>query len=316
MSGNPARAWAPASVSNVACGFDVLGFALDGLGDEVLATPRGNPGVVLESVVGEGGRLSKDATANTASVAVAHLLKEMQSTAGVALRVRKGIPLASGLGSSAASAVAAVVAADAALDLGATQAVMIRSAIEAERLVASGAAHGDNVVPSLLGGFVLLHGTPSAPEVVRLPVPDGLCCAVLHPQLELRTSEARAILGDTVPLVAAVAQAGRVGALVAALYEDDMDLLASVLVDEIAEAKRATLVPGFAAVKGAALRAGALGCSLSGSGPSIFALCHTEHLARWVGDAMRSALAEAAGVPADVIVSPVGAPGARLVENG
>lgn len=316
MSVGPARAWAPASVSNVACGFDVLGFALEAPGDEVVATPRSTPGVILESVVGDGGRLPKDTTSNTASVAVAHLLKEAKSMAGVVLRVRKGIPLSSGLGSSAASAVAAVVAADAALGLGASKEMLIRSAIEAERLVASGASHGDNVVPSLLGGFVLIHGTPSSPDVVHLPIPEGLSCAILHPQQEIRTSEARALLGDTVPLRAAVAQWGRVGALVAALYEDDMDLLARSLVDEIAEPKRAPLVTGFDAVKGAALRAGALGCSLSGAGPSMFALCPTEGLARMVGEAMRAALVEAAGVPGDVIVSRLGAPGAHVVENG
>ncbi len=315
MIAAPARAWAPATVSNVACGFDVLGFALEGPGDEVVATPTSAPGVLLDEIVCDGGRLARDVLANTASVAVAHLLQETGYRSGVALRVKKGIPLASGLGSSAASAVAAVVAANAALELGAGQETLIRSAIEAERRVASGTPHGDNVVPSLLGGFVLLHGAPSSPGIVRLPVPEGLACAVLHPEREIRTAEARAILGDSVPLRAAVAQSGRLGALVAALYEGDLDLLSQALIDEIAEPKRAALVPGFPAVKRAAVRAGALGCSLSGAGPSLFALCRSVGEARAAGEAMRAAMVEAGGVDGEVLVSRLGAPGAHLV-NG
>lgn len=304
---------APASVSNVACGFDVLGFALESPGDEVVATVRGDGVVSVERIDGDGERLPRDAKANTASVAVSHLLKETGSSTGVALTIRKGIPLASGLGSSAASAVAAVVAVDAALGLKAPTALLIRSAIEAERLVASGSPHGDNVAPSLLGGFVLLHGDPASPHVVRLPVPKGLACAVVHPHHEVTTSAARAVLGDVVALKTAVGQWGRLGALVSGLYDGNLDRIAQALVDEVAEPKRAHLIPGFAAMKRAALDAGALGCSISGAGPSVFALCRTRADAERVGASMNRALERDAGLAGDVIASSLEAAGARVV---
>lgn len=315
MSEAPARAWAPASVSNVACGFDVLGFALEGPGDEVVAVPRPGHGVVVERIEGDGGRLSMKSEENTASVAVARLLDEAGHRGGVALHVYKGIPLASGVGSSAASAVAAVVAANAALRLGASEEALIRAAIEGEQRAASGSAHGDNVVPSLLGGFVLLHGTPSAPGVVRLPVPNGLTVALVRPHQEISTKHARALLGNSVPLRAAVAQAGRLGALVAALHRGDWELLAQSLVDEIAEPQRAGLIRGYDAMKSAALRSGAVGCSISGAGPSVFALCRSVADARGVAESMHAALT-GEGIAGDVIVSPVGVPGARVVSVG
>jgi homoserine kinase len=176
-----------------------------------------------------------------------------------------------------------------------------------------GAAHPDNVAPALYGGFVLARAV-TPPDVIRLPVPEGLSCAVLHPHLEVETGTARALLGDTVPLRAAVRQWGNVGALVAGLFMADLPLIARSLVDYVAEPKRAALVPGFDAVKAAAAHNGALGCSLSGSGPSIFALCASMERAELVGEAMRAAFAATtSGVAADLWISPVGRRGARIV---
>jgi homoserine kinase len=175
-----------------------------------------------------------------------------------------------------------------------------------------GAAHPDNVAPSLLGGFVLARSVVP-PDVVRLPVPEGLACALLHPRFSVHTGTARALLGDTVALQTAVRQWANLGALVAALYTSDLALLARSLEDHVAEPKRAGLVPGFHAVKAAALAAGALGCSLSGSGPSMFALAPSLETAAAVGHAMQTALAVHSDAGADLYVSPVGRAGARVV---
>jgi len=305
-------AYAPATVSNVACGFDVLGFALDEPGDIVGAALADAPGAVIADIQGDGGRLSRDPGHNTAARAAQALLDALGTRQGVALHVHKGLPLASGVGSSGASAVAAVVAVNELLGRPASREVLLRCAMEGER-AGCGAPHPDNVAPALYGGFVLVRPA-DPPDIVRLPVPPGLACAVLHPHLEVETGAARALLGDTVPLRAAVQQWGNLGALVAALFTSDLALLSRSLDDVIAEPKRAGLVPGLAAVKAAAREAGALGCSLSGSGPSIFALAADAAGAARVGAAMRAAYASTGGgVEADLWISPVGTSGARVV---
>jgi homoserine kinase len=305
-------AYAPATVSNVACGFDVLGFALDEPGDVVAATLADVPGAAIAAIEGDGGRLSREAAHNTAAMAAQALLDRLGTRQGVALHVYKGLPLASGVGSSGASAVAAVVAVNELLGRPAPFDVLLACAMEGER-AGCGAPHPDNVAPALYGGFVLARSA-DPPDIVRLPVPEGLACAVLHPHLEVETGAARALLGDTVPLRAAVRQWGNLGALVAALFTSDLALLGRSLEDAVAEPKRAVLVPGFAAVKAAALAAGALGCSLSGSGPSIFALAADAGGAARAGEAMREAFARSGGgVGADLWISPVGTRGARIV---
>ena len=190
---------------------------------------------------------------------------------GIVLTIAKGLPLASGLGGSAASAAAAVVAVDALLDAHASLDVLIGCAIEGEGLGA-GTAHPDNIAPALYGGFVLVRH-PNPPDIVRLPVPAGLMAVVVHPDLEIETAKARALLGTTVPLADAIRQWANMGALVDGLHRGDFALISRALEDTIAEPRRAPLVPGLAAIKQAAVDAGALGCSLSGSGPSLFALC-------------------------------------------
>jgi homoserine kinase len=189
--------------------------------------------------------------------------------------------------------------------------VLLECAMHGE-IAGCGAAHPDNVAPSLYGGFVLAR-TSSPPDVIQLPVPEGLSCAVLHPHLEVPTGTARALLGDTVPLRAAVQQWGNVGALVAGLFLNDLALVARTLEDHVAEPKRAHLVPGFDKVKSAARAAGAMGSSLSGAGPSIFALCASADSAASVGDAMLAEFQQATGLEADLWVSAVGTRGARIV---
>ncbi len=308
------RAFAPATVANVACGFDILGFALERPGDEVVARRTEQPGVVLTEITGDGGRLPLDASLNTAGRAVQALLDRLEPDCGVALKLHKGLPLASGLGSSAASAVAAVFAVDQLLEAHLPLTDLLLCALEGERL-ASGSAHADNAAPSLYGGFVLVRSS-DPPDVVRLPIPEGLSCAVVRPHIEVETATARALLGEWVRLRDAVTQWGNVAGLMVGLLTEDWDLIRRSLEDVIAEPVRAAQVPGFSAAQRSALESGALGCSLSGSGPSIFALCRDRATAEAVGRQMSTALQREAGLSADRYVSEVSPTGARLLEEG
>jgi homoserine kinase len=303
-------AFAPATVSNVACGFDVLGFALAAPGDEVTARFE-DGGVRIDDITGDQGRLPRDPAKNTASVAARALLALLGERRGVALTIRKGLPLSSGLGGSAASAVAAVVAVDSLLAAHTPLTTLMACAFEGER-VGAGSAHGDNIAPALYGGFVLVR-VANPPDVIRLPVPVGLTAVVVHPDLEIETAAARALLGTTVPLADAIRQWANLGALVDALHRGDFAQLSRSLEDTIAEPRRASLVPGLAAIKKAAADAGALGCSLSGSGPALFALCRDVASAQATAAAMTAAVIEHIGGEPQSYVSPITQRGARVV---
>jgi homoserine kinase len=305
-------AFAPATVSNVACGFDVLGFALHEPGDTVTATLAPGAGVRIDAIAGDNGRLPRDAANNTAGLAAQALLDAVGERRGVTLTIRKGLPLASGLGGSAASAVAAAFAVNALVGARASLEMLMACAFEGER-VGAGSAHGDNIAPAVYGGFVLVR-VANPPDVVRLPVPEGLTAVVVHPDLEIETARARALIGSHVPLADAIRQWANLGAFVDALHRGDFDLLSRALEDTIAEPRRASLVPGLAAIKQAAVAAGALGCSLSGSGPSLFALCRNAATAEQVARAMTSSVAEQiGGRPPETYVSPIATRGARIV---
>ena len=305
-------AFAPATVSNVACGFDVLGFPMEEPGDWVTARLTSS-GVHIDDIIGDEGRLPRDAERNTAGVAARALLAAAGERRGVALTIRKGLPLSSGLGGSAASAAAAVVAVNALMEGRASMDTLVACALEGERLGA-GSAHPDNIAPALYGGLVLVRH-PSPPDVIRLPVPEGLMVVVVHPDLEIETARARALLGTSVPLADAVRQWANLGALVHGLHVGDFALIARSLEDSIAEPRRAPLVPGLAAIKRAAVDAGALGCSLSGSGPSIFALCRDRDIADRVAPAMTAAVSAEIGGESQTYVSSISSRGARVVSQ-
>jgi homoserine kinase len=305
-------AFAPATVSNVACGFDVLGFALDEPGDEVTAA-FAPAGVSIATIEGDGGRLPREAARNTAGVAALALLTKVGDRRGVALSIRKGLPLSSGLGGSAASAAAAVVAVNTLIGANASQETLVQCALEGERLGA-GSAHADNIAPSICGGFVLVRRT-SPCDIVMLPIPVGLTAVVVHPDLEIETARARSMLGDTVPLQDAVKQWANLGAFVHALHTGDFDLLSRSLEDAIAEPRRAPLVPGLALIKRAAAEAGALGSSLSGSGPSLFALCRGDKAAARVAEAMTAAVRTHIGGEPQVYISRISGQGARILST-
>lgn len=310
------RVFAPATVGNVACGFDVLGLALERPGDVVAVGPGERPGVEIVSVTGDGGRLPREAWRNSAGLAAAAVLRVagVEGSAGLRLELHKGLPLSSGLGGSAASSVAGAVAADAFLGTGLSREILLACAGEGES-GGAGAAHLDNAAPCLYGGICLvLPGQGGGNHrVVELPVPDGLSVAVVHPHLEVETAQARRLLGDTVRLGDAVLQWGNTAGLVAALYRGDLELLAATLVDHVAEPRRAALVPGFLEARRAAVEAGALGGSLSGSGPSVFALCSDLDTAARAGTAMAASFAQR-GTPSDIHLSPVAPRGARLLD--
>jgi homoserine kinase len=304
--------FAPATVANVASGFDVLGFALEAPGDAVTLTRLAEKKVVIREIRGDEGKLSLDPDKNTATVAAGALLRHIGADFGVEVILEKRMPSSSGLGSSAASAVAAAWAANLLAGSPFSPADLIPFTLEAEK-AACGSAHADNVAPSLLGGFVLVRSYEPL-DVIRLPVPPGLACAVVHPHTEVKTSDARKILKKEIPLAAAIRQWGNLAALVAALYESDLALLGRSLQDVVAEPVRSLLIPGFPAVKAAALSSGALGCSISGSGPSIFALCASQPLAEAAGAAMAEAFL-GAGLSSDIYISSINTRGPVVLSS-
>jgi homoserine kinase len=304
--------FAPATVANVASGFDVLGFALERPGDTVVLTRIPEKRVVILSVEGDDGQLPRDPAKNTASVAAKRFLEAIGFPFGMEITVCKQMPMSSGLGSSAASSVAAVYAANLLAGSPFTARQLLPFTMEAEE-VACGSAHADNVAPSLLGGFILIRSYDPL-DVVQLPVPSGLAVATVHPHTEIKTEDARRILKKELRLSDAVRQWGNLAALVAALYQGDLDLLSRSLQDVVAEPRRGLLIPGFTKVKQAASEGGALGCSISGSGPSVFSLCRSMQSARVVGMAMQSAFAEI-GLESDVYLSGINESGPVVVES-
>jgi homoserine kinase len=323
--------FAPASVSNLGPGFDVLGLALPRPGDVVEAEWSERPGVQIAGVTGDEGLLSTDPAVNVAGVAAASVLAALGAGtrhgariprsdrscdpkgAGIVLRVHKQMPLASGLGSSAASSVAAAMAVNELFGSPLSRRDLLVHALAGER-AAAGSTHADNAAPSLLGGIVLVRGYDPL-EVIDLPVPPALRVVVVHPHCRVETSKARALLrGFGFPIEQAVANLGNLGAFVAALYRGDLELLGRCVEDRLVEPLRIPLIPGFREVRQAARDAGVLGCSISGSGPSIFALADNDLTAARAADAMCAALMDATGLESDRIVGAVNTGGAMRVE--
>jgi len=306
------RAFAPATVANVSCGFDIFGFAVDAPGDEVELTLTEKPGVVIRAIHGDGGRLPLQSDKNTCSVAAHALLRELQSPYGVEIVLHKNLPLGSGMGSSAASAVAALVGLNHLLGSPLSRTDMLPFAMEAER-IACGSAHADNVAPCLLGGFVLVRGYAPL-DVVTIPTPDDLYCTLVHPQMELKTEDARQVLRRSISLQDAITQWGNIAGMVAGLMKPDYALIGRSLKDVIAEPIRSMLIPGFHEVHRAALEAGALGCGISGSGPTIFALSTSHTVAVESGAAMRAQFARFT-LESEVFVSKINPGGAGILSR-
>ena len=304
-------AFAPGSVANVAIGFDILGFSVDAVGDRVslLRTPQ--PGVVIKAITGVVQDLPLEAEKNTAGQALLALAAMRGLDFGFEMRIHKGIPLASGLGGSAASAVAAVVAANAMLEDPLTRIELLKVAMEGEA-VASGSRHADNISPSLFGGLVLTVGIDH-PRVKQIPVPELIHAVIIHPHLQVSTKQARAILSRTVNMSDFVWQTANLAGFISGCYTNDLDLIKASLEDVVIEKQRQVLIPGFAEVRAAAMEKGALGCSISGAGPTIFAMC-LERDAAAVRDAMVRAFA-GEGIATDKWIVPVQSGGAHVVSS-
>lgn len=305
-------AFAPASIGNVGVGYDMLGLAISGVGDRVSAKRVDRPGVHIREVLDLDGEthacLDTNPATNTASIAAAALWSKFGDGSGLELIISKGIPLQSGMGSSAASAVAGAVAANAMLAEPLEMTALLPFALQGEEY-ASGGMHADNVAPSLLGGLILCPPV-LLPELVSLRLPTGVSSVLLHPELQVNTAESRGGLARGYSMEQWLEQQGYLGAFIAACSNNDHILLGRCLRDVIIEPQRTAAVPCFAAVKEAAMDAGAFGCSLSGSGPSIFALC-ADAKAPLIATAMDKAC-RTAGIECQSWISPMDSTGARV----
>ncbi len=304
-------AFAPATVANVGIGFDILGHTVQSLGDRVTARRTDQRGVHIRAITGVVTRLPLDAARNTAGKAVMSLWEKHGGRGGVELQIEKGIPLSSGLGGSAASAVAAVVAANALLPEPVDKLTLLKCAMQGEQL-ASGSAHVDNISPSLFGGLVLTVGVDQ-PRVKQVPVPGGIRCVLIHPHLELETREARGVLSKNVSLSDFVWQTANLAGFISGCYSGDLDLIRDSFEDVVIEPQRQALIPGFRTVRNAAMSHGALGCSISGAGPTVFAWCEAPR-AEAIRLAMVAAFAEH-GLKSDYWITVIEPPGARIEES-
>jgi homoserine kinase len=305
------KAYAPATVANVSCGFDVFGFAVEEPGDEIQLTLTESSHVVIKQIVGDGGRLPLQAEKNTAGVAVLAFLKALNKTQGVEIVLNKNLPLGSGMGSSAASSVAALVGINHLMGEPFSRKELLPFAMEAER-VACGSAHADNVAPSLLGGFVLVRGYDPL-DVVSIPTPSNLYCTLVHPHLELKTEDSRQVLRHNISLKDAITQWGNIAGLVAGLMKPDYELISRSLHDVIAEPIRSLLIPGFDIMKAMAVKEGALGCGISGSGPTLFALSTDKALAGRIGAVVQQQFMKYE-LKSEIYVSRINDQGAKVIQ--
>lgn len=304
------KAFAPASIGNVSCGFDVLGLAVDYPGDEVGVSFNDNNEVIIRKIEGDNGLLPIEAAKNTAGVAVMSYLRTLGSQQGVDITLYKKLPLGSGMGSSAASAVAAVVAVNQLMGEPLKRGDLLPFVMEAES-VACGSAHADNAAPSLLGGLVLIRSNDPL-DVISIPTPEDLFCVLVHPHIQIKTRDAREILKQSISLKDGITQWANTAALVAGMMKGDYNLIGRSLVDVVAEPIRSDLIPGFKHVKQSALNHGALGCGISGSGPTLFMLCKGKEIASQVGIAAQQAFTSLQ-LPSDLFISKVNSSGARII---
>lgn len=306
---NEIRVFAPATVANVAVGFDILGFAIYGPGDEVVVRKREGTGLVISQITGTGEKiLPLDPEKNTAGYAALQLLVHLGlEDTGIEMEIHKKMPFGSGLGSSAASAAAGVFAVNELLGQPLSKAELLPFAVAGEQ-IADGAYHADNVGPSLLGGILFIRDNLSL-DVHQLPVPEDLYAAVVYPFVEILTKDARDVLSDQLRLSQHIEQSGNLGGLLIGLYESDYALIGRSLHDVVVEPQRAQLIPAFAEVKKAALENGALGTSISGAGPSVFALCKSKSTAATVAKEMQRVFQEH-NIEANAYSSPINKEGA------
>lgn len=298
-------------MANVSCGFDIFGLAVDNPGDEVILTKRSDDKIVIQEITGDEGKLTYDPEKNTVSVPILRYLDKIQNKTGFDIVLNKKMPLGSGLGSSSASSVAGVFAANELLNKPLNISDLLPFSMEGER-VACGAAHADNVAPALLGGFVIIRSYEPL-DFIKINTPDELYVSIVHPDLEVNTKDARIILRQEAILKKIIAQTGNVAGMVAGLMSSNYGLIGRSMTDYLVEPNRAILIPYFNEVKQAALETGALGASISGAGPSIFAFSQGKEMADKVGEAMKAVFA-AAGIHTNLFVSGVNQNGPKILD--
>ena len=304
------KVFAPASVSNVGCGFDILGFAIDGIGDEMILSKNNLNKLHIKPIEGYKN-LPTEPSKNVAGVAIQALLDDLGSNQGFDIEIKKNIKPGSGIGSSSASAAGAVVAANELLGKPYSRKELVNFAMQGE-IAASGDAHADNAAPTVLGGFCIVRAYDPL-DVIQIESPKDLWCVVIHPQIEIKTKEARELLSTEVDLKKAIRQWGNVAGLISGLHQSDYNLIGRSLEDHIVEKQRKVLIPEFDNLKQAVLEAGALGCSISGSGPSVFALCEGEDKAKAVSSAMNEVFSKTT-IPYFIYASQVSNNGVKILE--
>lgn len=306
---NELKIFSPATVANVSCGFDVLGFCLDSIGDEMVIRKTAKKGIHITKI--EGYDLPFQAEKNVAGVSALALIEDAKPDYGFEIEIYKKIKPGSGVGSSSASAAGSVFAINELLGKPYSKTELTYFAMKGEAL-ASQSEHADNIAPALFGGFTLVKGITPV-EVLEIPTPDNLYATIIHPKIEIKTSEARAILPEQVALKDAITQWANVGSLIHGLHTSDYGLIHRSLHDAIVEPHRSKLIPHYNKVKEAALSAGALGTGISGSGPSIFSLCEGLDAAKKVEEAIRG-IYKNTDIDFDTYVSKINAEGMKILK--
>lgn len=291
LGGRGLKVFAPATVANVVCGFDVLGFAVNEPGDEVIMRLTDKPGITISKITGDDGRLPLDPKRNTVSVSVEHYLKSISRTdVGFDIELHKKMPIGSGLGSSSASTVAGLFAAKTLLGDETDAAKLLPFAMKGEEM-ACGHGHADNVAPALLGGFVLIRSYEPL-DVIKLPYPKNLYCAIVFPDVDVPTREARQIIRSKIQMKDAVTQWGNIAGLVSGLFMNDIDLIGRSMKDILVEPVRSMLIPDFYKMRDMAMDLGAVSFGISGSGPSVFSFTRDEETAKRITQKLQKHLAE------------------------
>ncbi|MDG1330369.1 MAG: homoserine kinase [Flavobacteriaceae bacterium] len=305
---NEIKIFSPATVANVACGYDVLGFCLDAVGDEMLIRKVDKKGILITKI--EGFELPFKTELNVAGVSALAMYEKLQPDCGFEIEIYKNIKPGSGIGSSAASAVGSVFGMNALLGSPYNKTELTQFAIKGEAL-ASKCEHADNLAPALFGGFTLVKSL-SPLEILEIPSPDNLYATIIHPQIEVKTADSRAILPKEVKLQEAIVQWANFGSLIHSLHTNNYQLMKRSLHDAIIEPHRSKLIPFYKEVKQAALNAGALGTNISGSGPSIFSLCKGIEIATMVSDAIKKVYLST-GIKFDIHISKINIEGIKVL---
>lgn len=305
---NEIKLFAPGTIANLSCGFDILGLCLDNVGDEMIIRKSNEKGVRITKIL--GADLPLETEKNVAGVAALAMLENIETEFGFEIEIYKNIKAGSGIGSSAASSAGAVFGINELLGKPFSNKELVQFAMQGEKL-ASGSAHADNVAPALLGGFTLVRSYEPL-DIIKIKSPDEMFATVIHPQIELRTSDARSILKQNISLKSAIVQWGNVGGLIAGLYTNDYELIGRSLHDEIVEPLRSILIPAFDLVKKVAIENGALGVGISGSGPSIFALSKGKETAEKVAKVMCEVYDDI-NLPYEIHVSKINDEGIKII---